>query len=267
MGTMTLRLRQICVVAPQLEPAVDAVADIFGLEVCHRDPAVAKYGLANALFVFGCQFLEIVAPIREGTAAGRFLDRSGGRGGYILIFDTSDPERRRAHVEALGVRVAHTMDYPGAFYGIQLHPRDCRATMLEFDRSVGNEHLDGAYWPAGHDWQHARRPDRAGGIAWVDVDSPNAQSLAAHWARIIDRPLERNDAGDPVLRFDIGAVRFLTVAPGVPEHLSAVHVEVDDPDRVRSLARARGCATEADGFVLCGVRIVPHVAGEDRNAR
>ena len=75
-----LRLRQICLVAPQLEPVVDAVHAIFGLDVCHRDLAVAKYGLVNALFVCGHQFLEVVAPTRDGTAAGRFLQRSNGRG-------------------------------------------------------------------------------------------------------------------------------------------------------------------------------------------
>ena len=106
-----LRLRQICLVAPDLEPAVDAVRAIFGLEVCFRDPAVGKYGLVNALFVFGHQFLEIVAPTREGTTAGRFIERSGGRGGYMAIFDCTDPERRRELVQTLGVRVANLLDY------------------------------------------------------------------------------------------------------------------------------------------------------------
>ena len=83
-GAHYLRLRQICLVAPDLEPAVDAVRAIFGLEVCFRDPAVGKYGLVNALFVFGHQFLEVVAPTRDGTTAGRFIERSGGRGGYMV---------------------------------------------------------------------------------------------------------------------------------------------------------------------------------------
>ena len=75
-----LRLRQICLVAPELEPAVQTVRELFDVDVCHRDGGVAKYGLVNALFVFGHAFLEIVAPTREGTAAGRFIERSGGRG-------------------------------------------------------------------------------------------------------------------------------------------------------------------------------------------
>src|SRR5512134_2086436 len=153
---MTLRLRQICLVASQLAPTAEAIGAILGLPVCHRDPAVGRYGLENAIFVCGHQFLEVVAPTRDGTAAGRYLQRSGGRGGYMAIFDTHDPERRRAHVEALGVRVAHVMQHSG-FFGIQLHPVDCRATMLEFDRSDGNERLDGAYWPAGPHWRDFQR--------------------------------------------------------------------------------------------------------------
>ena len=102
MGAAYLNLRQICLAAPELEPVVDTVREVFGLEVCHRDPNVAKYGLENALFVLGRAFLEIVAPTRGETAAGRFIERSGGVGGYMAIFDCSDPERRRERAERLG---------------------------------------------------------------------------------------------------------------------------------------------------------------------
>jgi len=259
---MTLRLRQICLAAPALEPVVDTVAAALGLSVCHRDPAVAKYGLVNALFVCGHQFVEVVAPMRDGTAVGRFLQRSGGRGGYMAIFDTHDPERRRAHVESLGVRVAHVMDYPG-FFGIQLHPVDCRAAMLEFDRSAGNEALDGAYWPAGPHWRDAQRLDRVSGVPSIDVRSPAPLDLAAHWAHLIDVPLDPGAAGDePVLRFELGSVRFVPAPAGSAERIEALHLEVDDAARVRAAARARGCPLEGGGaeagFVLAGVRWVPH---------
>ena len=44
-----VRLRQICLVAPHLEPVVGDIAGIMGLNVCYRDGNVAKYGLQNAL--------------------------------------------------------------------------------------------------------------------------------------------------------------------------------------------------------------------------
>jgi Glyoxalase-like domain len=267
---MTLRLRQICLVAPQLEPVVNAIAAIFGLPVCHRDPAVAEYGLENALFVCGHQFLEVIAPTRDGTAAGRFLHKTGGRGGYMAIFDTHDPERRRAHVQALGIRIAHVMDYP-AFFGIQLHPADCRAAMLEFDRSEGNERLDGAYWPAGPNWQAGQRLDRVGGLPSIDVQSAEPEALAAHWSRIIDAPLARNAAGEPVLRFDVGGVRFVPAAAGAPERLNALHVDVPDTASVWAAASDAGCAAESDGadrgFMLAGVLFVPSARATKTPAR
>jgi hypothetical protein len=202
-----------------------------------------------------------VAPTRDGTTAGRYLQRSGGRGGYMAIFDTHDPERRRAHVEALGIRIAHVMDHP-AFFGIQLHPADCRATMLEFDRSEGNERLDGAYWPAGPHWLDGQRLDRVSGIGCIDVIGPQPDDLAAHWARIIDVPLQR-ERGAPALRFDLGAVRFLPAPEGVSERLDALHLEVGDAARVLDAARSRGCPIEdhagETGFVLAGVRFVPRL--------
>lgn len=250
---MTLRLRQICLAAPALAPAVDAVRSIFGLEVCHRDDAVAKYGLENALFVFGWQFLEIVAPLRDGTAAGRFIEKSGGRGGYMAIFDTHDPERRREHVLSLGVRIAHEMDYP-AFRGIQLHPRDGRATMLEFDRSLGNERLDGAYWPAGPHWRQQQRLDLVGGLPWAEVQGPDPEDLAAHWARIIDMPLGRAPGGEPQLAFELGGVRF---RHGATEMLSGLQVQVPQPALTLAAAAAAGCRRDAGGFLFCGVRLEP----------
>ena len=74
------RLRQICLVAPNLEPVVADLQAVLGLSVCHRDPAVRRYGLENALLPMGTNFLEVVAPIEDNTAAGRFIARSGGRG-------------------------------------------------------------------------------------------------------------------------------------------------------------------------------------------
>ncbi|HAO43782.1 MAG TPA: hypothetical protein DCR53_25045, partial [Afipia sp.] len=76
--TDVTRLRQICLVAPHLEPVVGDIAAIMGLTVCYRDPNVARYGLENALLPVGTTLLEVVAPFQGGTAAGRFIDKTGG---------------------------------------------------------------------------------------------------------------------------------------------------------------------------------------------
>src|SRR3954469_10107968 len=104
--TMTsyLRLRQICLVAPHLEPVISDISAIMGLEICYRDGNVAKYGLENALMPVDTILLEVVAPFQPGTAAGRFLDKTGGRGGYMAIFCCDDPDARGRHANSIGVR-------------------------------------------------------------------------------------------------------------------------------------------------------------------
>src|SRR5215218_5088042 len=105
-----VRLRQICLVAPHLEPVIPDISAIMGLNVCYRDGNVARYGLENALLPVDTILLEVVAPTRPGTAAGRFLDRTGGRGGYMAILSCNDPDERGRHAESLGVRIANVID-------------------------------------------------------------------------------------------------------------------------------------------------------------
>src|SRR3979411_3122385 len=100
-----LRLRQICLVAPHLEPVISDIGDIMGLGVCYRDGNVAKYGLEDARLPVDTILLEVVAPFQAGPAAGRFLDKSGGRGGYMAIFCCDDPERRGTEAEKIVGRV------------------------------------------------------------------------------------------------------------------------------------------------------------------
>jgi hypothetical protein len=107
-----IRLRQICLVAPQLEPVIADIAAIMGLSVCYRDGNVAKYGLVNALMPVDTILLEVVAPFREATAASRFLDKTGGRGGYMAIFCCDDPAARGRRANALGVRTANAISHP-----------------------------------------------------------------------------------------------------------------------------------------------------------
>lgn len=251
-----LNLRQICLAASELEPAVDAVREIFGIEVCHRDPAVGKFGLVNALFPFGRAFLEIVAPTQPDTTAGRFIERTGGVGGYMAIFDCNDPERRRARAEAMGVRIAHLLDYPG-YIGSQFHPRDCRATMLEFDRTDGAQDLDGPYWPAGEHWQQFQRLDRVQGIPLIELESPDAAGLAAHWSKLFDVPLRSEAGGAARMNFDLGAARFVQAGAGTPERLSAMCVQVADPAAALAAAQRCGLDVRNGGFLLAGIRMVP----------
>ena len=140
--TEFMRLRQICLVAPRLEPTVGDIAAIMGLNICYRDPNVARYGLENALLPVDTILLEVVAPFRDGTAAGRFIEKTGGRGGYMAIFVCDDPRERQTNAESIGVRTSHVIDRP-PYLGVQLHPRDCRAAFIEFNHAADSDNIRG----------------------------------------------------------------------------------------------------------------------------
>src|SRR5258705_13244079 len=103
-GAGYMRLRQICLVAPRLEPVIGDIAGIMGLNVCYRDGNVAKYGLENALLPGDTILLEVVAPTEPGTAAGRFIGKTGGPGGYMALFCWDASARRRLLRREIGTR-------------------------------------------------------------------------------------------------------------------------------------------------------------------
>src|SRR3984893_14911376 len=142
-----IRLRQICLVAPHLEPVVGNIAGIMGLNVCYLDGNVAKYGLENALLPVDTILLEVVAPFQPGTAAGRFLDKTGGHGGYMAIFCCDDPDARGKHAGTIGVRIANVIDH-SPYRGVQAHPRDWRSALIEFNHTDGSDDILGPYPPA-----------------------------------------------------------------------------------------------------------------------
>jgi hypothetical protein len=244
-----IRLRQICLVAPHLEPVISDIADIMGLNVCYRDGNVAKYGLENALLPVDTILLEVVAPFQPGTAAGRFMDKTLGRGGYMAIFCCDDPDERGRAANAMGVRTANVIDHP-PYHGVQLHPRDCRAAFIEFNHTDGSDDVLGPYPPAGPDWQKSIRKDVTQALVGVEMESPEPQGLAEHWGRIIGIPAGKNANGDPELALPNCTFSFVK---GFREIMSALTFRVSDVARVCDDASAKGHTVAGNSFFLGGV--------------
>jgi hypothetical protein len=251
-----LRFRQIALVAPTLEPVASDISFILGLDICFRDPAVGKYGLENALWSIGDMFLEVVAPIEPNTAGGRYLERSNGHGGYMAIFDCDDPSARGKHCEQIGVKkiVEHTH---GAYTGVQLHPRDCRAAMLEFNHTAGGDVDPTHYAPAGPDWLKHVRKDQTRRIRAIEVEARTPLELAAHWGKITQTRVEADADASPVLRFPEADIRFTQSAPDAFECIGAIVVECADPDETLQRANARGYAPFGGAFHIAGVHVRP----------
>jgi hypothetical protein len=247
-----LRLRQICLVAADLPRAIADMQAIFGVRLAYQDADVRRYGLDNALFPFGLAFIEIVSPVEANTAAGRFLERSRGVGGYMAIFNCNDPERRGTRANGLGVRTAHTIAHDG-FTAVQLHPRDCGAAMIEFDRSEGEEDLRGFYHPAGGTrWIDAVKTDVTKRLREIVVESPDPVALGQHWSRIVERPFAAEGDGGAIA-VDMTGIRF---AKSGDERavLRTLVIEVADRAGIEQRARERGYDVTETGVEFCGVR-------------
>jgi hypothetical protein len=244
-----MRLRQICLVAPAIEPVVGDIAAIMGLNICYRDGNVAKYGLENALLPVDTILLEVVAPFQPGTAAGRFIEKTGGRGGYMAIFCCDDPDERGAHATKMGVRTANVIDH-APYHGVQLHPRDCRAAFIEFNHTAGSDNVLGPYPPAGPDWTKSITKDVTLALTGVEMESPEPEVLAAHWGRILGIPASTGKNGDPELKLPNASFCFVK---GAADIMSGLTFRVADIARVRDVAKARGYAASGDSFELGGV--------------
>ena len=244
-----IRLRQICLVAPKLEPVISDISSIMGLDVCYRDGNVAKYGLENALLPVDTILLEVVAPTQGGTAAGRFLDKTGGRGGYMAIFCCDDPDARARHAGNIGVRIANRIDH-APYQGVQLHPRDCRAAFIEFNHTDGSDDILGPYPPAGPHWPHSIRKDVTQALVGVEMQSPDPHDLAGHWGGIIGIPVSKNANGESELALVNSRFRFVK---GASDAMTGLTFRVNDVAKVRDAAKAKSYPSSGDSFFLGGV--------------
>jgi hypothetical protein len=252
---MWLRLRQIALVAKQLAPIVDDMREVFGLEVGYRDPGVKTFGLENAIFPVGSQFIEVVAPIQEGTAGGRYLERRRGDGGYMVILQCDEHAPRKRRIAELGIR--KVLEHDGKEYCVmQLHPRDTGGSFLEIDFQDDGEDPNGPWEPAGHNWKAAVRTEIVRAIAAAEIQSPEPQALAEKWSRILELPLKPDAAGNPSLRLQNATIRFVKDADGRGEGLGGLDLVVADRARLLANAQKRGRAS-GDVVTVCGMRLRP----------
>ena len=245
-----MRLRQIALVARDLEPVVAELCTVLGIAVAFRDPDVAIFGLRNAVMPLGDTFLEVVSPAAADTTAGRLLERRGGDGGYMVIVQTEDLDAERERLTRLGVRIVWSIDLPDA-RSIHLHPRDVGGAILSLDTMVPP-----ASWRwAGPNWERLVRTDTVCEITGVEIQGDDPMALAQRWSQVLDRPVAQTVGGTVRIVLDQGAIRFVRARDGRGEGVGGIDVAV--PDREALLGRARQCgAPIGDGEIrLCGTRV------------
>jgi hypothetical protein len=244
-----MRLRQVVLAARDLDRVCDELADVLGLGEPFADPGVAVFGLRNAVFPVGDTFLEVVSPVAEDTAAGRFIERRGGDGGYMVIVQTADLAADRRRVEALGVRVVWETELPD-IATIHLHPRDVGGAILSLDVAEPP-----ASWRwAGPGWPERSRTDVTTAVAAVELRAADPRALSQRWSRVLDRPAAASEAGGYAIPLDHGTLRFAAGGAAEAPGIAAFDVAARDPAGVLARARLRGLLSGDDALAIAGAR-------------
>lgn len=255
-----IRIRQICLVAHNLDRIERLLESVFQIEVAYRDPGVGTYGLHNMLMPIGNQLLETVSPKADAhdTPGGRYLKRRGGDGGYMVIMQVPQSAYRqyRDRVDAMGIRlVSEPGEGRADTGGIQLHPKDLPGAIAELRWNVEEDQGDGAWWPAGPDWRRARHTEVVDAIRAAEIQSEDPSGLAARWADVLDTPAAADANGNPILALAGSDIRFVPIHDGRPEGLGGLDIHATDPAKALANAEAAGCRTGEDLISICGMRL------------
>ncbi|EEP75692.1 predicted protein [Uncinocarpus reesii 1704] len=280
-GPMPTRLRQIALVVQDLDRAEHLLTTVLGTEVIFVDPGVAKWGLRNILaqisVAIGGDVIEVVSPTTPGTTAGRLLSKRGD-GGYMIIMQTLDANRRRAFIETNGLaKVIYSHGSPDSVC-IQYHPKGIKGGVIpELDSHratpANPKPLMSRFSPwhaCGSDYasysagmrrrSHLQLVEATCRLAPGDSDT---EAALHQWERIFGVPRTQEH-----LQFTNAKMSFVKGTEGKSDGLMSITIAVQGKeylDRIFSTARSLGLDI-GDGWIdMLGLRW--HlVASRDANA-
>lgn len=252
---MTIQLRQICLVARELRPVIGDLTYVLGIKSCFVDPGVGAFGLENTLMCVGRNFLEVVAPIEENTAGGRFLDRRGGDGGYMVICQAHSKEEQQAvRQRALdnGIRIAHESDRQD-WSICQIHPRDMVSSFFEIDWMEPND-FNGWWMPSGGlQWEDKVDQSLTVDYVGVELQSDDPAGVSELWSKVSGEPASIVD-GEIHIRFNNATLRFVESTDGRGPGLGGLDIRVANRPGILGRAKERGCYVNDQQVDICGTR-------------
>jgi hypothetical protein len=248
-----MRIRQLVFAARRLRDGSDRLDELLRLDEPFRDRAVEEFGLDNAVFVFGRQFLEIVSPVQEGTTAGRLLDRRGDTG-YMVILQVASLAHERARLASMGVRTVWQTERPD-ISAMHLHPKDVGGAIVSLDEARPPEswRWGGPHWRL----QPGRRARQR--IVAVAIEAIDPAATARRWSSVfgLAAPLIADDRWRVSLHE--GWVDFVHAGER-GEGLCGCTLEVADRPAVIETARALGLPVDGHVVTLFGMRLELRVA-------
>ncbi|KAF2680804.1 hypothetical protein K458DRAFT_445033 [Lentithecium fluviatile CBS 122367] len=265
LGPAPTRLRQIALVTADLERATQQLVHVLGSEVVFEDPAVAQFGLRNALVPLGGDIIELVSPVQPNTTAGRLLERRGD-GGYMVIMQTEDARARRAHIEARELAKVVWGYEHGDVTCVQYHPKGIRGgAMPELDSHAPSPENPTPLLSRFSPW-HACGPNYSsysasmkraahltlqGCVLRLAPGDRGHEAAARQWEHVFGVVRSRD-----LLAFTNARLGFVSGRDGLHEGLVSITVGVEGRDKLEAiLVRASEVGLCGTGFVnMCGIR-------------
>ena len=122
------KIEHIALAVSDLDAAVAHYANVWGLEVSHRE-RVEDQGVEEAMLPLGESFLQLLGPPGPDTTVGKFIARRG-EGLHHIAYEVDDLEAALAELKAKGVRLIDEAPRRGG-----------RGHMVAFVHPVGNHGL------------------------------------------------------------------------------------------------------------------------------
>ena len=256
-----MRIRQLALVAADLEAADSCLRTVLGLGEGFADPGVGAFGLANRVYALGDTFLEVVSPKRPNTTAGRFLEKRGGDGGYMVIVQVDsglglEAERERLAAASARIVFESTLEDIAT---IHLHPADVGGAILSLDTSLPPETW---HW-AGPTWHAAPQTGRVHRVRGGAIQVLEPRATAARWAQVLGLPAPDHSTLEQTLAVGDSFLRFRATNNRNRSRLCEVDLAVPAREPIFEAAREIGAQSDlAAGWVdLVGTRFRLHEEG------
>lgn len=237
-------IRQIVMVSGLRDPIVNDLCELFNFEVAFNDPGVAHFGLENAVIPIGTDFLEVVSPVEENTTAGRYLNKRGGDGGYMIIIQVDKFEDSQKLVNEYNIKTVWETDLPKA-KAMHLHPKQMGGAILSLDWMEPKESWK---W-AGPNWEeNISGPIK--GIDGVEIQSDDPELMLNTWLRVLGG-VERDHENKILL--DNTWIKFSQATDGRGPGISAFSLKAENSNEIIERAQNLGFMVE-DKITIGGVK-------------
>ena len=237
-------IRQIVMVSGLRDPIVNDLCKLFNFEVAFNDPGVAHFGLENAVIPIGTDFLEVVSPVEENTTAGRYLNKRGGDGGYMIIIQVDKFEDSQKLVNEYNIKTVWETDLPKA-KAMHLHPKQMGGAILSLDWMEPKESWK---W-AGPNWEeNISGPIK--GIDGVEIQSDDPELMLNTWLRVLG-DVERDRENKILL--DNTWIKFSQATDGRGPGISAFSLKAENSNEIIERAQNLGFMVD-DKITIGGIK-------------